>query len=151
MRYGEKGGYWDIDSDGNVIQKTPEGLTEDFTIDNYKYTYGLNDACTLIRKDESIKVDKEQAYDTWIREKYVGEIWEQLATEYMPIRFVDPEKIDERTFMETELIELISNFRANSIIDGIDDASWDSYVSQLEALQYYDWIQWYQDYLDGKF
>lgn len=151
MRYGEKGGYWDIDSDGNVIQKTPEGLTEDFTIDNYKYTYGVNDACTLIRKDESIKVDKELAYNTWIREEYVGEIWDQLATEYMPTRFVDPEKIDERTFMETELTELISNFRANSIIDGIDDASWDSYVSQLESLQYYDWIQWYQDYLDGKF
>ena len=151
VRFGEKGGYWDIDSDGNVIQKTPEGLTDDFTVDNYKYTYGMNDQCPLILKDESIKVDKEEAYNIWVREQYVGEVWDQLATEYVPFRFVDPAKVDERTFMETELSEYIANFRANSIINGVDDAAWDEYVKQLDALQYPAWIQWYQDYVDGKF
>lgn len=151
VRYGEKGGYWDTDSDGNIIEKTPEGLTADFTIENYKYTYGMNDWCPLILKDESIKVDKEEAYNTWVREQYVGEVWDQLATEYIPIRFVDPAKIDERTFMETELSEYIANFRANSVLNGVDDAAWDAYVKQLDALQYPAWIQWYQDYVDGKF
>lgn len=151
VRFGEKGGYWDIDSDGNVFQKTPEGLTADFTVENYKVTYGMNDQCPLILKDESIKVDKEEAYSTWIREQYVGEVWDQLATEYVPFRFVDPAKVDERTFMETELSEYIANFRANSILNGVDDAAWDAYVKQLDALQYPAWIQWYQDYVDRKF
>lgn len=151
VRFGEKGGYWDIDSDGNVFQKTPEGLTADFTVENYRVTYGMNDQCPLILKDESIKVDKEEAYSTWIREQYVGEVWDQLATEYVPFRFVDPAKVDERTFMETELSEYIANFRANSILNGVDDAAWDAYVKQLDALQYPAWIQWYQDYVDGKF
>lgn len=151
VRYGEQGGCWDIDSDGKVIGKTPEGLTEDFTMDNYKFTYGMNDQCPLILKAESMKVDKEQAYNTWVREQYVGEVWDQLATEYLPIRFVDPAKIDERTFMETELSEYIANFRANSVLNGVDDAAWDAYVKQLDALQYPAWIQWYQDYVDGKF
>lgn len=151
VRFGEKGGYWDIDSDGNVFQKTPEGLTADFTVENYRVTYGMNDQCPLILKDESIKVDKEEAYSTWIREQYVGEVWDQLATEYVPFRFVDLAKVDERTFMETELSEYIANFRANSILNGVDDAAWDAYVKQLDALQYPAWIQWYQDYVDGKF
>ena len=151
VRFGEKGGYWDIDSDGNVIQKTPEGLTADFTVENYKHTYGMNDQCPLILKDESIKVDKEEAYNTWVREQNVGVVWDQLATEYVPFRFVVPAKVDERTFMETELSEYIANFRANSIINGVDDAAWDAYVKQLDALQYPAWIQWYQDYVDGKF
>lgn len=151
VRFGEKGGYWDIDSDGNVFQKTPEGLTADFTVENYKFTYGMNDQCPLILKDESIKVDKEEAYNTWVREQNVGVVWDQLATEYVPFRFVDPAKVDERTFMETELSEYIANFRANSILNGVDDAAWDAYVKQLDALQYPAWIQWYQDYVDGKF
>ena len=96
-------------------------------------------------------MDKEEAYNTWVREQYVGEVWDQLATEYIPIRFVDPAKIDERTFMETELSEYIANFRANSVLNGVDDAAWDAYVKQLDALQYPAWIQWYQDYVDGKF
>lgn len=144
VNMGEKGGCWDFDSDGNVVQKTPEGLSADFTRENYVYTNGMNDKGPLILKDETIKTES-------LRIQCVEEIWDQLATEYMPLRFVDPAKIDERTFMETELSEYIANFRANSIINGVDDAAWDAYVKQLDALQYPAWIQWYQDYVDGKF
>ena len=151
MRFGEKGGCWDFDSDGNVIGLTPENLTADFTLEVYKVTYGMNDQCPLILKEENIITDKEDSYAAWIREQYVGEVWDQLATEYIPNRFVDSAKIDERTFMETELSEYIANFRANSILNGVDDAGWDAYVKQLDALQYPAWIQWYQDYVDGKF
>lgn len=144
VNMGKKGGCWDFDSDGNVIQKTPEGLSTDFTRENYVYTNGMNDKGPLILKDETIKTES-------LRVKCVDEIWDQLATEYMPLRFVDPAKIDERTFMETELSEYIANFRANSIINGVDDAAWDAYTKQLDALQYPAWIQWYQDYVDQKF
>lgn len=149
MAYGEQGGYWNFDEEGNVIQVTPEGLSEDFTVENYKYTNGLVDLCTLIRADESIVIDKEQAYTTYVRTEYVDSVWDQLGTEFLPYRFVDPAQIDERSFIETELKTYAANFRATSIMDGVTDESWEAYKSQLEALQYYDWIQWYQDYYDG--
>ena len=151
MRFGEKGGYWDIDENGQVYQKTPEGLTADFTVENYKQTYGMNDVCTLILKDESIAVSEEEAFSTWIRSRYVDEIWDQLPTEYLPTRFVDPAKVDERTFIETELSTYISNFNATSIVEGIDDAGWQLHLEQLEALGYYDWVQWYRDFYEGNF
>lgn len=83
------------------------------------------------------------------RHELADYVWDQLAEDYIPYRFVDPEKIDERSFIETELDTFIGNFRANSIVDGVTDESWEAYKSQLESLQYADWIQWYQDYYDG--
>jgi ABC-type glycerol-3-phosphate transport system substrate-binding protein len=151
MRYGPKGGYWDINEEGKVYQKTPEGLTADFTIENYKQTYGMNDKCTLILKDEDILVGEEDSFTSWYRVKLVDHVWDQLQTEYLPIRFSDPAKVDERTFMETELKEYVKNFTATAIMNGVDDAQWEAHLKQLEALKYYDWIQWYQDYHDGKF
>ena len=58
---------------------------------------------------------------------------------------------NERTFIETELLAYIRNYIATSILEGIDDSSWNAHLEQLKALQYDAWLQWYQDYLDGKF
>lgn len=149
VKYGERGGYWDIDESGTVFQKTPEGLTDDFTVENYKYTYGMVGNSPLVLKDESIYIGKEEAFSTWYRDSMVDEVWDYLQTEYIPLRMVDTAKLDERTFIESDLFEYLKNFTASSIMGGVDDAAWESHLSQLETLQYYDWIQWYQDYIDG--
>ena len=53
--------------------------------------------------------------------------------------------------METELFTYIGNFTATSVLNGIDDASWNAHLDQLQANQYDQWLQWYQDFLDKKF
>ena len=53
--------------------------------------------------------------------------------------------------METELFSYISNFIATSVLDGIDDAKWEEHHSQLDAVQYNEWLNWYQEYLDKEF
>ena len=45
------------------------------------------------------------------------------AENQLPIRFVDPAKTNERTFIETELLAYIRNYIATSILEGIDDSS----------------------------
>ena len=132
-----------------MFQKTPEGLTDDFTVENYKYTYGMVGNSPLVLKDESIYIGKEEAFSTWYRDSMVDEVWDYLQTEYIPLRMVDTAELDERTFIENDLFEYLKNFTASSIMGGVDDAAWESHLSQLETLQYYDWIQWYQDYIDG--
>lgn len=150
-KFGERGGYWDIDENGTVYQKTPEGLSDDFTIENYKYTNGLVGLSPLILKDEAIEISKEQAFSTWYRSSMTDEVWDYMQDEYPPERMVDTARLDERTFMETDLFAYLENFTASSIMNGVDDAAWEAHLSQLQVLQYYDWIQWYQDYIDGKF
>ena len=36
-------------------------------------------------------------------------------------------------------------------MNGVTDASWEQHVADLEKYRYSEWIQWQQDYLDGKF
>lgn len=151
VKYGPRGEYWDINEDGTVYQKTPPNLTDDFTVENYKYTYGMNEASPFIRKDEDIEIGKDQAFVTWFRTKMVDEVWDQLADEYLPVRFTPQDKMEEKSFIETDLNGYQSNFIANSIMNGVDDAQWNAHLEQLKVFRYYEWIQWQQDFLDGKF
>ena len=152
-RFGPKGEAWDMDENGRVFEKLPESLTDDFTIENYKYTYGMVDYGPLIRKDENAEVLEDVAWTSWYRIECVKEVHDYClpAENQLPIRFVDPAKTNERTFIETELLAYIRNYIATSILEGIDDGSWNAHLEQLKALQYDAWLQWYQDYLDGKF
>lgn len=152
-RLGAQGGAWDIDESGQVYDKLPEDLTDDFNIENYKYTYGMVDMSPLILKGEASRISKEDSFTSWYREECVRQLHDSClpVERQIPIRFVDSEKINERTFMETELFSAIKTFIATSVTEGVDDASWEAFLGQLDALRYEKWLQWYQDFLDGKF
>ena len=62
---------------------------------------------------------------------------------------IAPEAVEERTFLETDLIPMMDNFAATAIADGVTDASWDQYLKDLKTYGYYEWLQWYQDFADG--
>ena len=67
----------------------------------------------------------------------------------LPETYVSTEAIDRRTFIETDLFAYIKQFRAQAIMNGFTDAEWDASVERLDQLQYQEWLQWYQDMMDG--
>ncbi len=146
-RLGEKGGAWDI-VDGKVIPLTPPGLSDDFTETNYQYTYGTVDRGPFIRADEEMVVAEDPTEATYIRQCMVDQVFDMLPTEKIMPKFTDPEKINERSFIEVELFELINNFIATSIVKGVTDESWNNYLKQLDGARYDEWINWYQQYMD---
>lgn len=153
VKYGEQGQAWDIDANGNVFLKTPDGLTEDFTINNYQYTYGWSNFSPLILTEELPVTDTSNPYasDAW-RKLMVDEVWDMLNPEtFSSKRLVAPEKLDERDFIQTELDVYISNFISTSIIEGVTDDSWAAHLERLKAVQYYEWLDWYQGYIDKDF
>ncbi len=75
---------------------------------------------------------------------------DMLLKESVPTRLTSPEAATERTLIETDLFEIIDNFRAKSIMEGVTDESWNAFLAELETYQYNEWIDWWQDYLDGK-
>ena len=152
-RFGKQGEAWDIKEDGSVVELTPDILSEDFTIENYKYTYGMVGLGSYITKEENAEVLKENSFTSWYRIDCVKQLHDYCVPveNQLPIRFVDPEKTSERTFIETELFSYISNFIATSVMDGIDDAAWEAHLQQLDAVQYNEWLNWYQGYLDKEF
>lgn len=108
---------------------------------------------SYITKEENAEVLKENSFTSWYRIDCVKQLHDYCVPveNQLPIRFVDPEKTSERTFIETELFSYISNFIATSVMDGIDDAAWEAHLQQLDAVQYNEWLNWYQGYLDKEF
>ena len=74
-----------------------------------------------------------------------------IYEEYIPNRFVAPEKVEERVFIQEDLYALIGSFTANSIADGVTDESWNQFLEDLKTYKYYEWIAWYQGMLDGEY
>ena len=152
LRFGEQGQRWDIDAEGNVINSTPDNLSEGFSAENYGYTYGMVDKGTFITKDECMVIDTSDptASEAW-RKLMVDQVYDLLQDEYIPERMVDPAATEERTFIEADLTSYISNFVATSIMDGVTDASWEAHLEALKNYQYYEWIDWYQKFVDGEY
>lgn len=150
VRFGEQGGKWNI-VDGKVMTQLPDEVTDEFNETNYEYTYGMVDRGPFIRIDEEVTVMENPTDPTYIRELMVDQVADYLATEYLPTKFADSEKINERSFIEIELFSEINNFVATSIVEGLTDESWNKYIAKLDTLQYGAWIDWYQKFYNGEY
>lgn len=150
---GEQGGRWDILEDGTIVKLTENKLQpEGMTTTQYDYTYGIVNWPPVITKDElpidEVPIDPENQTK---RENNVSYVWDMMQDEYLPVRFTDPDKISERTFIEIDLFAYIANFTALSVKNGVTDATWEQHLNQLEAYGYYEWIDWYQSFVDGEY
>ena len=149
-RYGAEGILWEMRDDGKVYtiyEDGPDGMGRE----DMKYTYGLVDGSPLVLPSEIEINDPAKYPDSIHREVACNTYLDSYMDEFLPIRFVDPDKNTEKQFMETEIYAYMDEFIATSIIDKIDDATWEAHLSRLEALQFSTWLQWYQDFVDGKF
>lgn len=149
---GEKGKLWDEYEDGSGYYfVVPEDTTPEFTFEHMKYTYGVVNDPPLLTKEETPKNDGEISPSAALRDTMVDQVDEYFLPkeDQLPQIYVSTEAIDQRTFIETDLFAYIKEFRAQAIMNGFTDDEWNNYVSQLDAYGYQDWLQWYQDMMDG--
>ncbi len=149
---GEKGELWDEYEDGSGYYfVVPEDTTPEFTFEHMKYTYGVVNDPPLLTKEETPKNDGEISPSAALRDTMVDQVDEYFLPkeDQLPQIYVSTEAIDERTFIETDLFAYIKEFRAQAIMNGFTDDEWNNYVSQLDAYGYQEWLQWYQDMMDG--
>ena len=149
---GEKGKLWNEYEDGSGYYfVVPEDTTPEFTFEHMKYTYGVVNDPPLMTKEETPKNDGEISPSAALRDSMVDQVDEYFLPkeDQLPQIYVSTEAIDQRTFIETDLFAYIKEFRAQAIMNGFTDDEWNNYVSQLDAYGYQDWLQWYQDMMDG--
>lgn len=149
---GEKGKLWDEYEDGSGYYFiVPDDTTPEFTFEHMKYTYGVVNDPPLLTKEETPKNDGEISPSAALRDSMVDQVDEYFLPkeDQLPQIYVSTEAIDRRTFIETDLFAYIKEFRAQAIMNGFTDDEWNNYVSQLDAYGYQDWLQWYQDMMDG--
>ncbi len=151
VAYGEEGKLWEKDGKGGFLEIYPETITDDFTRENMKYTWGLVNEMPVVLIDETPYSDPEKYPESVVRNKFVTGVQDFFPKENAPTRFVDEAKVQERAFIQTDLREYIKNFESNSVINGVTDESWKEHLKQLKEYKYYEWILWYQDFVAGKF
>lgn len=125
----------------------PEGVSAS----TLEYTYGMGNQTSpyigphdyMQKFDENDK--RHQFYDQ-VKDLIPAGVNEEVISSKAVIA---PEAVEDRTFLETDLIPMMDNFAATAIADGVTDASWDQYLKDLKTYGYYEWLQWYQDFADG--
>ena len=153
-KYRCRWGNFYYDEDGQIRNNVhPDEVPEGVSKTTLEYTYGIgNQTSPYIGPHEY-----DQKYDPDSpRHVFYKEIEHLLpagqGVEVLSSRgVVNPDAVSDRTFLETDLIPMMDNFAATAIADGITDASWAQYLKDLETYGYYDWLEWYQDFADGKF
>ena len=90
-------------------------------------------------------------YDITMEAKEKGYLRVGLGDEVMIDKFVDPDVLSDRTMIEVDLLPMIDAFVANSVVDGVTDDSWNKFQNDLKTYRYYEWIEWWQNYVDGNF
>jgi len=83
-----------------------------------------------------------------VRNKFIEDNLNLINQESFPVAFGDAESAEERAFIEVELFAYIQNFTADAVVNGVTDASWAKHLNDLKTVQYYEWLQWYQDFVD---
>ena len=144
---GTQGETWDFTEDGYVYE-----IPKDDYNANQGYTEGFHNACPVLLPDECTRANPNDPESmTLYRENMVKKILPYAVKEVMPKRFTTAEAEEERALIETDLLAYIDNFTATNCMDGITDAEWEAHLKALEDNQYYEWLDWYQKYLDNGF
>lgn len=110
-------------------------------------TYGMHNYCPVFPNGGRAS-NKELVGAAAVRAQFYEENLHLVPTEGFPVAFGNAEMAEERTFIEAELFPYIQTFTANAIVNGVTDASWEQHLKDLKTVQYYDWLQWYQDFVD---
>jgi len=138
---GEKDVSWFLDDNGEyTLNSDPEAK------DSSKF-HAIPEAACPLRPYRAFTGKSGERFDM------VNEVRDMLVDykDDVQIKLVDPLKIEERVFIETDLFSYIMNYVAEGMMNGVTDASWQEYLDGLKDYQYYEWIEWYQGYVDGDF
>lgn len=128
------------------------GMTEDFDVSMVGASFYMDSHFPLIEKNTSYAPPKEGEFMSQGYRRFLGqEVLGDKITEGMSLHVV-PETIQEEfTFTCEGLVDYVQSFRAEAIINGIDDSSWDAYLNELESYNYKYYLKYYQMMFDGVF
>lgn len=134
---------YEIDADGSLWQlPLEEGQPSNVTVGMHNYCPAKTAAEKIYYRPENM------AAGTAVRMQFTEEHKDLLNQEGFPTAYADAAAEEERTFMEVELFAYLESFIANSIVYGVTDDSWAKHLEDLKTVQYYDWLDWYQDFVN---
>lgn len=149
---GIQGVGWDVDEETKEWFTLDQQLKESGqSFDTHRVTEGIQNPFG------SVKVSGYTYRDNEYSAKYQKNIWTEmyrpyLYTEYFPASVsieVPSDESKEIALLWTELETYINSFVADAVMNGIDDAKWESHIKQCESLQYEKIVAYHQARYDA--
>lgn len=82
----------------------------------------------------------------WIKDNYTDKI---TSTYVYPNVLMSTEDTEELTTIQTDLVSYLNTSKADFIMNGITDDSWNAYLDQVNAYNIDRYLEIYQQYLDA--
>ena len=155
-RDGKEGTLWIDNKDGTatVVEPKPEDVPANLTsAGEICFTDAFRTNGPVMFGDEVAAPDYDVVPITEdaLRYQYYDMYVDYFRDEFLPVRAIPVEKNAELALIRTELEAYISEFIATSVVNGLSDEQWEKHIDYLDKLRVDEWIQWYQDFIDGKF
>lgn len=153
--HGEQGKGWDYNSDGTVYEVTDYTFVTSLgdEINYNEFWNGMSNNGPLLLPGDCDRVWEgvTDPHDgATYRDKMLQSVIPYIVKEIVPKKFTGAEAEEERAFLEPDLMAYIENFTTTNILDGLTDAEWEAHLDALEEYGYYEWLDWYQRYMDGE-
>jgi len=153
---GEEGFLWEYDEDGKIknVSRAKEEYPTDIPYGNYGasvalWNVGTTPYLSWKTLQESYFLDYSYGKDGY----YADLVFDYITDMAPPARsyVTYPHIMEYKTDIEIEFKPYIDNFIAKSVMEGVTDESWEAHLKQLEVVQYPEYIEWYQHYVNEDF
>lgn len=143
----DKGWHYAVDGSGRgVFANAPNMSAEDVQKYIANDNIGGQGSAYISLADQTYEYNEGN-----IRHLYYHLYEPMLIRENIPTKLIGEEALSDRSFIEADLFPMISSFVGTSVTEGVTDDSWNKFKTDLETYGYYEWIDWWQNYVDGEF
>ncbi|MFI3169986.1 MAG: substrate-binding domain-containing protein [Faecalibacterium sp.] len=152
--YGEEGVLFEVDEDAKTFRVRDTEYTEmGEATETYRPTYGMQNFFSNVGACEYTEVmdpnSPNLAKQEW-SDQYAPYMFTEQYPGSTPIPVVTTES-KQIALLEEELTVYLEAFCADFILNGTDDAKWETHLQKCEALEYQKVVAYYQDIYDAAY
>lgn len=154
-RWGKQGEVWDYvtNADGQEVPQQKYMVDADYAQYGYQNFGEYNGAesfsgwCPAVSYEEKLaQMPPEKDTD---RKKPAAVADIQYGINPLPAGIADPQNEDQRALIRADLDNYLLRFISDSIINGIDDAKWQTHLGELEKLRVTEYKELCQQFVDA--
>lgn len=144
IHWGPIGVIYEKDASGKLVNLP---LAEGVSMGEFRQKVAPNGAGVITKEHFQTIVDMEPRAQQ--RKKDLENVYDSfMEKENYPTIFFLPEELDKINQIEPELLKYVNTQRAKFIVDGVNDADWNSFVKTVEDMGLNELMALYQTALD---
>ena len=141
-------GIWKYDDDGIHWMETTEYIPEGVSSGEFERTVaaGPYSPARLWSKYDDLRIQESRV----LKRIEVNEMYLQYAVDVMPNGIEDPDVVNERSLLFTDIDNYMKKFKANAVVEGITEEQWQTHLETLNSYNVDQYVSLWQEFYDTK-